>query len=69
MNSDHSLKIFDYGDLLDIVITGQGAYGKIYRDKYQSEPYSLIYFCFMKFTLLTIIKQNIKIIKSKINIF
>ena len=31
--------------------------------------FSLIYFCFMKFTLLTIIKQNIKIIKSKINIF
>ena len=38
MNGDHLLKIFDYGDVLDMVMIGQGAYGKICRGTNQSEP-------------------------------
>ena len=37
MNGDHPLKIFDYDEVLDMVMIGQGAYGKIYRGTYQSE--------------------------------
>ena len=37
MNGDHLLKIFDYDEVLDMVMIGQGAYGKIYRGTYQSE--------------------------------
>ena len=37
MNGDHLLKTFDYDDVLDMVMIGQGAYGKIYRGTYQSE--------------------------------
>ena len=37
MNGDHSLKTFDYDGVLDMVMIGQGAYGKIYRGTYQSE--------------------------------
>ena len=38
MNGDLSLKIFDSADVLDMVMIGQGAYRKIYRGIYQSEP-------------------------------
>ena len=37
MNGDHLLKTFDYGDVLDMMMIGQGAYGKIYRGTYQSK--------------------------------
>ena len=37
MNGDHPLKIFDYDEVLGMVMIGQGAYGKIYRGTYQSE--------------------------------
>ena len=37
MNGDHPLKIFDYEEVLDMVMIGQGAYGKMYRSTYQSE--------------------------------
>ena len=38
MNGDHSLKIFDSADVLDMVMINQGTYRKIYRGIYQSEP-------------------------------
>ena len=38
MNGDHLLKAFDYDKVLDMVMIGEGAYGKIYRGTYQSEP-------------------------------
>ena len=38
MDGDHLLKIFDYDEVLDMVIIGQSIYGKIYRGTYQSEP-------------------------------
>ena len=38
MDGDHLLKIFDYEEVLDMVIIGQSVYGKIYRGTYQSEP-------------------------------
>ena len=38
MNGDHSRKTFDYDKVLSMAVIGQGAYGKIYRGTYQSEP-------------------------------
>ena len=35
MNGDHPLKMFDYDQVLDMVMIGRGAYGKIYRGTYR----------------------------------